>query len=218
MNLIILGLPGAGKGTQSNFIVKKYGLIHLSTGDIFRSNIKNGTALGIKAKGYIEKGQYVPDEITNNMVVARLQQPDIKTTDFILDGYPRTIEQADFLDKTLVNINKKILALYLAINEQTVIDRLSSRRVCLQCAHVYNLKFFPPKIKNTCDIDNQTLIQRLDDKKITIKTRLEIYKKETLPLVAYYQNRGWLKTIDANLENDKVRATIEQYLLENDDG
>src|SRR5436190_12638348 len=109
MNLIILGLPGAGKGTESDFIVKKYGLIHLSTGDIFRSNIKNGTALGVKAKGYMDLGQYVPDEITNNMVAARLQQPDIKTTDFILDGYPRTIEQANFLDKTLVVINKTIM-------------------------------------------------------------------------------------------------------------
>lgn len=218
MNLIILGLPGAGKGTQSDFIVKKYGLIHLSTGDIFRNNIRNGTTLGIKAKAYMDAGIYVPDEITNNLVAARLQQPDIKTTDFILDGYPRTIDQANFLDQTLLTIKKPILVLYLAINEQTVIDRLSSRRVCLQCGRVYNLKFSPPKINNKCDIDNQTLIQRSDDKETTIKTRLEIYKKETLPLVTYYQNKGLLKTIDANLENDKVLATIEQYLLENDNG
>ncbi|WP_342276323.1 adenylate kinase [Spiroplasma endosymbiont of Nebria brevicollis] len=218
MNLIILGLPGAGKGTESDFIVKKYGLIHLSTGDIFRSNIKNGNALGIKAKEYMDAGQYVPDEITNKLVAARLQQLDIKTTDFILDGYPRTIDQAFYLDKTLLTINKPILVLYLAINEQTVVDRLSSRRVCLQCGRVYNLKFSPPKINNKCDIDNQTLIQRSDDKAATIKTRLQVYKKETLPLVTYYQNQGLLKTIDANLENDKVRATIEQYLLENDNG
>ncbi|WP_375317431.1 adenylate kinase [Spiroplasma endosymbiont of Virgichneumon dumeticola] len=218
MNLIILGLPGAGKGTQSNFIVKKYGLIHLSTGDIFRNNIRNGTTLGIKTKAYMDAGIYVPDEITNNLIAARLQQSDIKTTDFILDGYPRTIDQANFLDQTLLTIKKSILVLYLAINEQTVIDRLSSRRVCLQCGRVYNLKFSPPKINNKCDIDNQTLIQRSDDKETTIKTRLEIYKKETLPLVTYYQNKGLLKTIDANLENDKVLATIEQYLLENDNG
>lgn len=212
MNLIILGPPGAGKGTQSQFLKEQYNLNHLSTGDLFRDEIIKQSPVGKKAKLYVDKGQYVPDEIINEIISKTLKQ--IKNN-FILDGYPRTISQVTWLDKILSNLNEKLsMVIYLDINEATVIKRLSSRVSCPQCKTIYNLNFLPPKITGICDKDGVKLIKRIDDSdEKTIITRLNTYKIATAPLVAAYQTRGLLRTVDANQDNSAIENQIKSYLL-----
>ncbi len=212
MNLIILGPPGSGKGTQSQFLKEQYKLKHLSTGDLFRDEIMKQSSIGKKAQAYVDKGQYVPDEIINQIISNTLK--NIKH-DFILDGYPRTISQAKWLDKVLASLKETIsVILYLDINEETVIKRLSSRITCPQCKAIYNLNFLPPKVTGICDNDGVKLIKRIDDSdKNTIINRLKTYKVATAPLVASYQARGLLRTVDANQDNSSIKKQINSYLL-----
>lgn len=212
MNLIILGPPGSGKGTQSQFLKKQYKLKHLSTGDLFRDEIIKQSLIGKKAQTYVDKGQYVPDEITNEIISNTLK--NIKH-DFILDGYPRTTSQVTWLDKVLINLDETLsMVLYLDINEETVIKRLSSRVTCPQCKAIYNLNFMPPKVTGICDNDGVKLIKRIDDSdENTIITRLKTYKIATAPLVASYQTRGLLRTVDANQDNSSIKKQINSYLL-----
>lgn len=212
MNLIILGPPGSGKGTQSQFLKQQYNLQHLSTGDLFRDEIAKQSSIGKKSQIYINKGQYVPDKITNEIISNTLKM--IKHN-FILDGYPRTTSQVIWLDKVLISLKEKLtMVLYLNINEETVIKRLASRVTCPKCKAIYNLDFLPPSRSGICDNDGVKLIKRLDDsdKKIII-TRLNTYKIETAPLVAFYQTRGLLKVIDANQDNSNIQSQIKSYLL-----
>lgn len=212
MNLIILGPPGSGKGTQSQFLQEQYQLKHLSTGDLFRDEIMKQSSIGKKAQVYVDKGQYVPDEITNEIISSILK--NIKH-DFILDGYPRTTSQVAWLDKVLTSLDETIsLVLYLDINEETVIKRLSLRVTCPQCKAIYNLSFLPPKVTGICDNDGVKLIKRIDDSnEETIITRLKTYKVATAPLVTSYQARGLLRTVDANQDNSSIKKQINSYLL-----
>ncbi|WDA53666.1 MULTISPECIES: adenylate kinase [Spiroplasma] len=211
MNLIILGPPGSGKGTQSQFLKEQYNLMHLSTGDLFRDEITKQSPVGKKAQTYVNKGQYVPDEITNEIISNTLK--NIKHN-FILDGYPRTISQVASLDKVLTSLNETLsMVLYLDINEETVIKRLSSRVTCPQCKAIYNLNFLPPKITGICDNDGVKLIKRIDDSdEKTIINRLKTYKVATAPLVDSYQERGLLRTVDANQDNSDIKKQIKSYL------
>lgn len=212
MNLIILGPPGAGKGTQSQFLAQKYNLKHLSTGDLFRYEIAQQTAIGKKAKVYVDNGQYVPDQIMNEIISKVLLT--IKHN-FILDGYPRTLLQVQWLDQVLLSLNEKItMVLYLDIDEKTVINRLVTRVTCPQCKAIYNLNFLQPKVTGICDNDGIKLVQRSDDSnQNTIITRLETYQKSTASLVKAYQARGLLKVLDANQDDDSIKAQIKSYLL-----
>ena len=197
MKLIMLGAPGAGKGTQAKKIAAKYDIPHISTGDIFRANIKNGTELGKKAEEYIAKGELVPDEITVPMVVDRLNQEDAQQGS-ILDGFPRTTEQAEKLDEILARLGKKVdLVINLSTPKEELIDRMLTRRVCTNqdCKTTYNIKLNPPKVEGICDKCGSALKQREDDSNPeAIHKRLEIYDKQTSPLVEYYNNKGVLRT------------------------
>lgn len=212
MNLIILGPPGSGKGTQSQFLQEQYNLKHLSTGDLFRDEIMKQSPIGKKAQAYVDKGQYVLDEITNEIISNTLK---IIKHNFILDGYPRTTSQVVYLDKVLANLDENLsMVLYLDINEETVIKRLSSRITCPQCKAIYNLHFLPPKVNGICDNDGIKLIKRIDDSdEKTIINRLKTYKLATAPLVDSYQARGLLRTVDANQDNSNIKEQIKSYLL-----
>jgi len=212
MNLIIFGIPGAGKGTQSTFLAQQYQLQHLSTGDLLRDEIAQNTSIGQKAQTYVDMGQYVPDAIMNEILSKKLK---IIKHNFILDGYPRTLSQVQFLEKVLADLHEKIdLVLYLDINEKIVVDRLLARIVCPKCKRVYNLKFLAPNSFNRCDDDGTTLIQRSDDRDVTkITVRLNTYQKETKPLINYYQNQGLLKMIDSNQDDQNVKDQLTTALL-----
>lgn len=183
MNIIFLGPPGSGKGTQADLISKELNIPHISTGDIFRCNIKNQTELGKKASDYTSKGLLVPDEITNEMIKDRLNKEDCKNG-FILDGYPRTINQAEFL-KSIIKIDKII---NFELNDEEIIKRISGRRTCPNCNAVYNIYRSPPKKENICDKCGSKLIKRDDETPNVVKKRLDVYKKETKPLIDYYKN------------------------------
>lgn len=211
MNLIILGPPGSGKGTQSDFLVEQYHFVHLSTGDLLRNEMAEQTEIGLSAKSYIDQGKYVPDDVMNGIVaniINKLQD------NFILDGYPRTLPQVKFLETTLNNINRKIdVVLYLDIHEKTIITRLLDRLVCPVCKTTYNRVSMPPKNDTLCDKDQTPLVQRSDDtdeKKIV--TRLNEYKQSTQPLVAYFQEQGVLKVIDANQGTATIRQQLTQII------
>ena len=193
MKLILLGAPGAGKGTQARILSRECQIPEISTGNILRSAIKHGTPIGIKAKEYIEKGRLVPDEIIIDIAKERLAQPDC-ANGYILDGMPRTIPQAQALEDAGIEID---LALYLEIDDQRIIDRMSGRRVCLNCGESYHLETNPPKQPDICDICGTELIIRDDDAPETVKVRLEVYHAETEPLKAFYAARGKLKTVES---------------------
>ena len=195
MNIVMLGAPGAGKGTQAEKISKKYGIPHVSTGDIFRQSIKNGTALGVAAKNYIDQGLLVPDHVTNNMVKEVLLKDEFKDG-FILDGYPRTISQAEFLADALKEQGKDLdMVLNIEVDEQDILERMTGRRVCTKCNLTYHVVFNKSKDNKTCDKCGTLLIQRDDDKEETVKRRLEVYRKETMPLVEYYTNNNKIRNV-----------------------
>ncbi len=201
MNIIMLGAPGAGKGTIASQMKEKYNLPHISSGDIFRTNIKENTELGKLAKSYIDKGTLVPDDVTINMMVDRLCKDDCKNG-FILDGFPRTIVQADGLNEALNKSNTKIdLAILVEGDDDQIAERLSGRRVCEKCGATYHIVSMPPKVDGVCDKCGATLIHRKDDTADVIKDRLKTYHEQTKPLIDYYNEKGILKTISGFIKS-----------------
>lgn len=204
MNLILLGPPGAGKGTQATRIVEKYKVPHISTGDIFRENIKNNTPLGQKAQEYMNKGELVPDQLVVDIALDRLGKDDCKNG-FLLDGFPRTVFQADALDKFLNDKGKGIdLVINIEVEDKMLIERLDARRVCPTCAATYNVIGMPPKKEGICDKCNDTLIQRKDDKKETVGNRIKVYHEQTSPLIDYYKEKGLIKDFDGMIGADAL--------------
>ena len=196
MNLILMGLPGAGKGTQAEKIVEKYAIPHISTGDMFRSAIKEGTALGNEAKTYMDKGELVPDEVTIGIVKERLSKPDCEKG-FLLDGFPRTVAQAEALERLLNELNTKLdYVLHVKVPTEKLIERLTGRRICPTCGATYHVEFNPPKQEGICDHDGTELIQREDDQPETVKNRLDVNIEQTQPLLDFYEDKGYLVDID----------------------
>ena len=199
MRIILLGPPGAGKGTQAQLLAKQYNLVHISTGDILREAIKNETPVGLQAKSFVEKGELVPDEVMNKIVTLRLGEPDCQKG-FILDGYPRTETQALKLDEALSKLNQKIdFVFYFETSTEVIIERLSGRRICKDCQAVYHIKNMPPKKGGVCDECSGPLYQRPDDTEETIKNRLEVYNSSTKPLIDYYQGNDRLVRVNGDL-------------------
>jgi adenylate kinase len=197
MRFVLVGPPGAGKGTQAQFLAAHFNVPHISTGDIFRSNLKGGTALGLEAKKYMDKGELVPDSVTNDMVRDRLTQNDA-ANGFLLDGYPRNVTQAEVLRAALSNLNLKLdAALELNVDNDEVITRLSGRRTCSNCGKVWHIVYEKPAREGVCDSCNGELIQREDDKAEVISRRLEVYKEQTAPIISFYRNEGLLITVAA---------------------
>ncbi len=212
MNLILLGPPGAGKGTQAKKIVEKYGIPHIATGDILRDAVAKGTELGKKAKEYMDRGELVPDDIVIGIVKERLQQPDCEKG-FLLDGFPRTLKQAEALDEMLKELGKKIDAvIYIDVPEEEIVKRIVNRRTCRKCGAVYHLIYAPPKEPNKCDKCGGELYQRDDDKEETVRQRFRVYMENTAPLIEYYEKKGLLYRVDGTKSIDEVFAQIEEIL------
>lgn len=212
MKIILLGPPGAGKGTQAKLVSQEYSIPHISTGDIFRKNISEQTPLGIEAKKYLDKGHLVPDEVTINIVKDRLGIDDCKNG-FLLDGFPRTVHQAEALDLFLNQNNSSIdVVLLIDVPKELIFDRMTGRRICPSCGASYHVKFNPPKLKNKCDICHNDIIQRKDDTQDTVKDRLDVYEKQTEPLINYYKKQGVILKIDGNGEIDQVFKKIKGAL------
>lgn len=214
MKIVILGPPGAGKGTQAKSICNKFSIPHISTGDIFRKHISMETSLGIEAKKYIEKGQLVPDDITINIVIDRLKKDDC-TTGFLLDGFPRTVYQAKALDDFLFKSKTQLdTALLIDVPKYFIIERMSGRRVCPSCGASYHIKFNPPVFEGKCDVCGNDIIQRKDDKEETVIERLEIYDAETQPLIKYYKDKNLLNVVDGTKAINDVFKNICEILGE----
>ncbi|APH22602.1 TPA: adenylate kinase [Clostridium botulinum] len=212
MRIILLGPPGAGKGTQAKLISEEFSIPHISTGDIFRANIKEKTPLGIEAKRYIDNGQLVPDEVTIGIVKDRLTKDDCDNG-FLLDGFPRTVAQAEALDEFLKGINKELdVALLIKVPEEFILERMTGRRVCTSCGASYHIRFNPPKIEGKCDICDNELIQRKDDTEATVKERLEVYSKQTYPLINYYKDNGIISEVNGTESINKVFGNISNIL------
>lgn len=212
MKIIMLGAPGAGKGTQAKMIADKYKVPHISTGDIFRANIKNGTELGMEAKKYMDQGLLVPDELTVKILLDRVAQDDCKNG-YVLDGFPRTIPQAEVLDKALTELGDKIdYAINVDVPDENIIKRMSGRRACLACGATYHIEHVPPKKENICDKCGAELVLRDDDKEETVKNRLDVYHKQTQPLIDFYTKQGVLKTVDGTVDRKDVFAAIVAIL------
>lgn len=212
MRLIILGAPGSGKGTTATVLREKYSLAHISTGDIFRSNIKEGTPLGLEAKAYIDRGELVPDSITIGMVEDRLSQSDC-ASGYILDGFPRTLAQAEALDSMLSAKGEKIDAVIsVVVDDEVIKDRVSTRRVCEKCGASYNVKYKPTKVEGVCDLCGGTVVQRADDNEETVAARLKTYYNNTKPLVDYYEAKGLIVEGDNNKDADTCIKSIEDGL------
>lgn len=210
MKIIMLGAPGAGKGTQAKMLADKYEIPHISTGDIFRANIKNETELGKKAKEYMDKGLLVPDELTCNLVVDRIQKEDCKKG-YILDGFPRTIPQAEALDKALTELNDKVdYAINVEVPDENIVGRMSGRRACVGCGATYHVVYNPTKEEGICDRCGKELILRDDDKPETVQKRLNVYHEQTQPLIDFYKNKGVLKEVDGTVDmNDVFNAIVK---------
>ena len=214
MKIIMLGAPGAGKGTQAKMIAEKCGIPHISTGDIFRANIKNGTELGAKAKEYMDKGLLVPDELVCDLVVDRIQQADCEKG-YILDGFPRTIPQAEALEAALNAIEQKLdYAIDIDVPDENIINRMSGRRACVGCGATYHVLFNPTKVEGKCDVCGESLILRDDDKPETVKKRLDVYHTQTQPLIDFYSARKLLVEVDGTQSMDKVFEDIMKILGE----
>ena len=212
MKIIMLGAPGAGKGTQAKQIAGKYQIPHISTGDIFRANIKEGTELGMKAKTFMDQGALVPDELTVALVVDRIQKDDCKNG-FVLDGFPRTIPQAEVLDKTLAEMGEKMdYAIDVDVPDENIVNRMGGRRACVNCGATYHIVNIPTKVEGICDKCNSETILRDDDKPETVQKRLSVYHEQTQPLIDYYKSQGILKTVDVTSPMDDVFAAIVEIL------
>ena len=212
MKIIMLGAPGAGKGTQAKKIAAKYDIPHISTGDIFRANIKDGTELGKKAKTYMDQGLLVPDELVVDLVVDRVQQEDCKNG-YVLDGFPRTIPQAEALDKALAKFGEKMdYAIDVDVPDENIIQRMSGRRACVGCGATYHLEYAPTKTEGICDVCGKELILREDDKPETVQKRLNVYHEQTQPLIDYYTTAGILKTVDGTVDINEVFQSIVNIL------
>ncbi|WP_440897173.1 adenylate kinase [Amphibacillus sp. Q70] len=212
MNLILMGLPGAGKGTQAEKIIEKYQIPHISTGDMFRSAIKEGTELGKQAKSFMDQGTLVPDEVTIGIVRERLGKSDCDKG-FLLDGFPRTLAQAEALEKLLTELNAPIeYVLHVDVPRDKLLGRLTGRRICPECGATYHVIYNPPKVAETCDNDGATLIQREDDRPETVAKRIEVNVEQTQPLLDFYQDKGYLVTIDGDQDIDDVFEEIDQKL------
>lgn len=214
MKIIMLGAPGAGKGTQAKRIAAKYTIPHISTGDIFRANIKNGTELGKKAKTYMDQGLLVPDELVVDLVVDRVNQEDCRNG-YVLDGFPRTIPQAEALDKALAALGQKMdYAIDVDVPDENIIKRMGGRRACVGCGATYHLVYAAPKTDGICDTCGGELILRDDDKPETVEKRLGVYHEQTQPLIEYYTKAGILKTVDGTVDMEDVFAAIVSILGE----
>lgn len=214
MKIIMLGAPGAGKGTQAKMIADKYSVPHISTGDIFRANIKEGTELGKEAKTYMDKGLLVPDELTVKILLDRVAKDDCKNG-YVLDGFPRTIPQAEVLDKALAELGDAIdYAIDVNVPDENIVNRMSGRRACLACGATYHIVHIPPKAEGVCDRCGKELVLRDDDKPETVKKRLGVYHDQTQPLIDFYTKKGILKTVDGTVDMQDVFTAITTILGE----
>ncbi|MEK4027316.1 MULTISPECIES: adenylate kinase [Bacillaceae] len=212
MNLVLMGLPGAGKGTQAERIVEKYGIPHISTGDMFRAAMKEGTELGLKAKSFMDQGALVPDEVTIGIVRERLSKLDCQDG-FLLDGFPRTVAQAEALEGILEALGKKIdYVINVDVDKEILMARLTGRRICKSCGATYHLVFNPPAVEGKCDRCGGELYQRADDNEETVQNRLDVNLKQTEPLLDFYRQKGYLKDINGQQEIGKVFEDIDQLL------
>ncbi|MCR5153679.1 MAG: adenylate kinase [Lachnospiraceae bacterium] len=212
MKIIMLGAPGAGKGTQAKKIASKYGIPHISTGDIFRANIKNQTELGRKAKSYMDQGALVPDELTLELIMDRFKEDDCKNG-YVLDGFPRTIPQAEALTEALKKSGDAIdFAVNVDVPDEAIISRMSGRRACVNCGGTYHIEFNPTKVEGVCDACGGQLILRNDDKPETVKNRLDVYHAQTQPLIEYYKKEGVLREVDGTKEMSEVFEDIISIL------
>ena len=212
MKIVMLGAPGAGKGTQAKMIAAKYQIPHISTGDIFRANIKNGTELGKKAKSYMDQGLLVPDELTGDLVIDRLAQDDCKNG-YILDGFPRTIPQAEALDAALAKLGEKMdYAIDVDVPDENIVSRMSGRRACTGCGATYHIVYNPSKKGECCEVCGEKLILRDDDKPETVQKRLNVYHEQTQPLIDYYTKQSILRTVDGTQDMNDVFAEIVKIL------
>ena len=208
----MLGAPGAGKGTQAKKIAAKYGIPHISTGDIFRANIKNGTELGKKAKTYMDQGLLVPDELVVDLVVDRVNQDDCKNG-YVLDGFPRTIPQAEALTEALEKMGQKVdFAIDVNVPDENIVKRMGGRRACVTCGATYHMVYAPTKKEGICDTCGGELILRDDDKPETVQKRLNVYHDQTQPLIDYYTSQGILRTVDGTVDIDDVFRAITEFL------
>lgn len=212
MNLVLMGLPGAGKGTQADKIVVKYNIPHISTGDMFRAAIKEGTELGLKAKSFMDKGELVPDEVTIGIVRERLSKNDCENG-FLLDGFPRTVAQAEALDTMLADLGKKIdYVINIDVDQSILMERLTGRRICKNCGATYHLVFNPPSQEGVCDRCGGELYQRADDNAETVQNRLDVNIQQTKPLLNFYEDKGYLRNINGQQDINVVFADIEELL------
>ena len=208
----MLGAPGAGKGTQAKMIAEKYGIPHISTGDIFRSNIKDGTELGMEAKKYMDQGLLVPDELTVKILLDRVARADCRNG-YVLDGFPRTIPQAEVLDQALEKIGDQIdFAINVSVPDENIVKRMSGRRACVGCGATYHIEHIPPKKEGICDTCGMELILREDDKPETVQNRLSVYHSQTQPLIDFYQKKGILQTVDGTVDMKAVFDAIVAIL------
>ena len=212
IRLLLIGPPGAGKGTQATIISKKYGIPQIATGDMLRQEVKSATDLGTKAKAFMDKGELVPDSLVISMLEKRLKEKDA-SKGFILDGFPRTVAQADALDGKFKELKiDKFVVIELKVNEESIIQRLSARRVCNSCGKIFNLMTEPPKKDGTCDDCNGSLYQRDDDKEVTIRERFKVYNSKTAPLIEYYAKKGMLKTVTADGSIEAINKSISAII------
>ncbi len=212
MKIIMLGAPGAGKGTQAKMIAERYGIPHISTGDIFRANIKEQTALGMEAKKYMDQGALVPDELTVKILLDRVAKDDCNTG-YVLDGFPRTIPQAEVLDKAVAELGEHIdYAINIEVPDEAIINRMSGRRACVTCGATYHVTNVPPKKEGICDKCGKELVLRDDDKPETVKKRLSVYHDQTQPLIEYYAKKNILKEVDGTKEMKEAFSDIVNIL------
>jgi adenylate kinase len=218
LNLILLGPPGAGKGTQAERLQQDFALAHISTGDMLRAQVAQGTELGLAAKQYMDAGELVPDEVILGMIAALIVEQDAREG-FLLDGFPRNVAQADALAEKLAASERRLTGvLLIEVPDQEVVRRLSGRRVCAKAGHVYHVELDPPKHEGTCDQDGSRLIQRDDDKEDVIRRRLEVYARQTAPLIEHYETAGLLRRFDGSRDpnevHDRIRAAVATLRLE----